>query len=163
MQASNLSVPKVKKKLYEFFDKSAITRIGRQSGFTQRRAQKISAVDFVIGFLQCCCKKANTYRQWATEIGSLSGRAVSKQGVFDRIGAKAVIFAERLLKQAVCQKLLFGQSGKLFGSFGKILLHDSTTLRLPKVLAQWFKGNVVQRTVAYLQILCPLVAIALLQ
>jgi hypothetical protein len=154
MQTSNHSVTKVKKKLYQFFDKSAISRAGRQSGFIQRSSQKITAVDFVIGFLQCCCKKVNTYKQWACEIGFLSGQVVSKQAVFDRIGARAVIFAEKLLKQAICRKLGHGQSRKLFGSFRKILLHDSTTLRLPKVLAQWFKGNVAdgeQKAVARIQ------------
>jgi hypothetical protein len=154
MQASNLSGTKVKKKLFEFFDKSAINKIGRQSGFIQRRAQKITAFDFVAGFLQCCCKRGNTYRQWACEIGALSGKAVSKQAVFDRIGAGAVVFAEKLLKQTICRKLQAGKCEKLFSSFGKIVLHDSTTLSLPRVLSQWFKGNVAageQKAVARIQ------------
>ena len=154
MQASNFSQAKVKKKLFKFFDKSAITKIGKQSGFIQRRAQKITAFDFVVGFIQCCCQKSNTYRQWASAIGSLSGKAVSKQAVFERIGAAAVVFAEQLVKQAVCWRLQRGKSGTLFNSFNKILLHDSTTLRLPKALAQWFKGNVAdkeQKAVARIQ------------
>lgn len=154
MQASNLSRTKVKKKLFEFFDKSVINKIGAQSGFIQRQSKKITAFDFVAGFIQCCCKKNNTYRQWATEIGSLSGRPVSKQAVFDRVGTGAVAFAERLVKRAICRRLQPNKPGKLFGSFGKILLHDSTTLRLPTVLAGWFKGNVAngeQKAVARIQ------------
>jgi hypothetical protein len=71
----------------------------------------------------------------------LSGKSVSKQGVFDRLHASAVQFAKQLL-----EKVLLQQSGKdfvsgLFEGFGKVLLQDSTTLRLPQVLSKLFPGN----------------------
>lgn len=71
----------------------------------------------------------------------MSGKSVSKQGVFDRLHASAVLFAKQLL-----EKVLLQQSGKdfvsgLFEGFGKVLLQDSTTLRLPQVLSKLFPGN----------------------
>lgn len=75
------------------------------------------------------------------QISLLSGKSVSKQGVFNRLHAGATTFAKQLLEQALLQ-----QSGKdfvssLFEGFGKVILQDSTTLRLPQVLSQLFPGN----------------------
>ena len=130
-----------KKNFDKFFDKSGINRIGRLSGFVQRKRKKISAYHFVVGFLISCCHGNSTFSEWALQIGLLSGKSVSKQGVFDRLHCGAVAFAKQLLEQ-----VLLKQSGKdfvssLFEGFGKVLLQDSTTLGLPQVLSKLFPGN----------------------
>jgi c-di-GMP-related signal transduction protein len=83
-----------------------------------------------------CCKCQNTFAGWAVQIGLLTGRSVSKQAVFDRIHKGATAFAQELL-----QRVLLQQSGKgfvegLFSAFGKVLLQDSTTLKLPQSLSK---------------------------
>jgi Transposase DDE domain len=88
-----------------------------------------------------CCKCQNTFAGWAVQIGLLTGRSVSKQAVFDRIHKGATAFAQELL-----QRVLLQQSGKgfvegLFSAFGKVLLQDSTTLKLPQSLSAIFPGN----------------------
>lgn len=130
-----------KKKFDKFFDKSVITTIGKRSGFVQRKSKKISAYHFVVGFIISCCNGNSTFSEWALQIGLLSGKRVSKQGVFDRLDGSATSFAKQLLEQVLLQ-----QSGKnfvssLFEGFGKVLLQDSTTLRLPQVLSKLFPGN----------------------
>jgi len=87
------------------------------------------------------CKGNSTFSEWALQIGLLSGKSVSKQGVFERLNTGATTFAKQLLEQVLLQ-----QSGKnfissLFEGFGKVLLGDSTTLRLPQVLSELFPGN----------------------
>lgn len=131
----------VKKKLEEFFDKSLITRIGRRSGFVQRKPKKISAYHFVIGFIISCCNSKNTFSEWAFQITLLSGKRVSKQGVFNRMNAKATAFAKQLLEEVLLQKNGENYASSLFKSFGKVLLQDSTTLRLPQILSGMFPGN----------------------
>ena len=124
-----------KKNFDKFFDKSVINKIAKSSGFVQRKAKKIIPYHFVLGFIMSCCANQPTFSGWATQIGLLfGGNTVSKQGVFSRINDKATIFAKALL-----QKILLEQSGKnftgaLFIHFGKVLLQDSTTLRLPQIL-----------------------------
>jgi hypothetical protein len=130
-----------KKKFEKFFDKSVITRIGKQSGFIQRKSKKISAYHFVVGFIISCCNGKNTFSQWALQISLLSGKPLSKQGVFERLHAGATAFAKRLLEQALLQLSGKDFTCSLFEGFGKILLQDSTTLRLPQVLSAMFPGN----------------------
>lgn len=100
-----------KKNFDKFFDKSVITRIGKRSGFVQRKSKKISAYHFVVGFIISCCNGNNTFSEWAFQIGLLSGKRVSKQGVFDRLHAGATAFAKQLLEQ-----VLLRQGGKDFTS-----------------------------------------------
>ena len=131
-----------KKNFDKFFDKSVLNKIAKSSGFVQRKAKKIIPYHFVLGFIMSCCANQPTFSGWATQIGLLfGGNTVSKQGVFSRINDKATIFAKALL-----QKILLEQSGKnftgaLFIHFGKVLLQDSTTLRLPQILNKIFTGN----------------------
>lgn len=130
-----------KKNFDKFFDKSVINKVGKQCGFVQRKAKKITPYHFVLGFLSCCCKGQSTFAGWAVQIGLLSGRSVSKQGVFDRIHAQAGAFAQGLLQRILLQQNTNNFACKLFAAFGKVLLQDSTTLKLPQSLSAIFPGN----------------------
>jgi hypothetical protein len=129
------------KKLNDFFNSDTIDNIGLGSGFSVRKAKKISAYHFVLGFLICCGKLHNTFSEWATQIGFLSNRVVSKQAVFDRLSGKAQRFAQELLQDALQTKIGSAAGNKLFKSFGNVLLQDSTILSLPQTLASIFPGN----------------------
>lgn len=130
-----------KKNFDKFFDKSVITRIGKRSGFVQRKSKKISAYHFVIGFIISCCNGNSTFSEWALQIGLLSGKSVSKQGVFDRLHAAATTFAKQLLEQVLLQQSGKDFTSSLFKAFVKVVLQDSTTLRLPQLLSAMFPGN----------------------
>ena len=75
------------------------------------------------------------------QIGLLSGKCVSKQGLFERIQSSATAFAKALLQQVLLQQSAKEFTAALFTRFGKVLLQDSTTLRLPQVLSSVFPGN----------------------
>ena len=130
-----------KKNFDKFFDKSVITKLGKRSGFIQRKPKKISAYHFVIGFIISCCNGKNTFREWALQITLLGGKPVSKQAVFDRLNARATAFAKGLLEEVLLQQSSKGFISSLFKDFGKVLLQDSTTLSLPQVLSEMFPGN----------------------
>lgn len=83
----------------------------------------------------------NTLSEWALQISFLSGKRVSKQGVFDRLHGGAAAFAEELLKKALLQQSVRCFNSQLFDCFKRVLLHDSTTLKLPQELASVFPGN----------------------
>lgn len=75
------------------------------------------------------------------QIGLLSGKRVSKQAVFDRLHPNATAFAEKLLEKVLLLKVCKNFSSALFKEFDRVLLQDSTTLRLPQILATLFPGN----------------------
>lgn len=95
----------------------------------------------MLGFILSCACCQNTFSQWAFQISLLSGRSVSKQAVFERIGKPAVAFAQSLLESFLLKQTGRVRQGSLFAGFGKVLLHDSTTLCLPQALHKVFKGN----------------------
>jgi hypothetical protein len=130
-----------KKNLAKFFDKSVINQIGKSSGFVQRKCKKITAYNFIVGFIISCCNGKNTFNEWAMQISLLSGKTVSKQGVFDRLHEKTSVFAEQLLKKALLQQSSKDFISDLFSYFRRVLLQDSTTLRLPQTLSAVFAGN----------------------
>ncbi len=108
----------------------------------QRKAKKISAYHFVLGFILSCAAHQPTFSGWAMQIGLLfGGKKVSKQAIFSRINEKTTRFAKALLQIIILQQSGKNFCSEVFSCFGQILLQDSTTLHLPQVLNKIFPGN----------------------
>jgi len=108
----------------------------------RRKSRKINAFDFVVGFILSCGKGTFSFSGWASQISLLSGKKVSKQGLFDRLGnSSAVLFAKQLVEHALLQKIKKIATGNLFNSFTRVLAQDSTNLGLPKQLSAIFPGS----------------------
>lgn len=157
MQTSSYFSDKVKQNFHKIFDKTVINRIGSSSNFVRRKAQKITATDFILGFIESCSTGCYTYSQWAASISHLSGKVVSKQGLYERVSNTATVdFAKNILAQAISGKIGGVTNGFLFNTFKRVLLQDSTTLSLPQCLSMHYPGNVSrgeQKAVARLQCL----------
>lgn len=66
---------------------------------------------------------------------------VSKQSVHERITLSAANFAKQLLEAVIIKKSRNDFDSTLFKPFKKVLLQDSTTLKLPQVLNEIYVGN----------------------
>ena len=70
------------------------------------------------------------------------GKTVSKQAVFSRMNAAWVKTVKALLQEVVGQQTKTKTNHPLFEHFKNVWLQDSTTLRLPDILVDKFKGSV---------------------
>ncbi|MBO9683754.1 MAG: hypothetical protein J7502_13985 [Flavisolibacter sp.] len=61
MKTSSYFLGKVKENLAQFFDKPVFKRLSEKSGFCRRKARKITAYAFVVGFIESALKKCCSY------------------------------------------------------------------------------------------------------
>lgn len=119
-----------------------------ETGFYQRSPKKLTASGLILGFWQMQQKAKNSLRNWALESGLHQGHNICKQSLCERLNEKAVQLVKHILSTALkgkfCRKWKAQLSGKvepLLARFNRILIHDSTTQKLPSHLHEFFSGS----------------------
>ena len=114
-----------------------------KTGFQQRASRKIEPHQL----LQALCTSAfHSYFSLnilATQIGLQGGKTVSKQGVGERFSGTCIDFVNHCLFAALNNTAHTGQlTGKgCFSTFNRVLVQDSTSLKLPDKLVDVFPGS----------------------
>lgn len=91
-------------------------------------------------------KQRNTYSDWATEIGLLENKTITKQSLCERMNPQTECFIRKVVEQQLLKKMQPCPTKNTKGilkHFNNILIDDSTTLPLPDELVKEFPGNVV--------------------
>ena len=124
------------------FHKLNFTALAKQSGFRERKSRKISPLNFVVALLAMASKGALSLGKEARLIGFLANRSISRQAV-QKCAKKATAFMTLVLMRLLELKA-YGPVGRAvpncMRSFERVLIADSTSIGLPKVLAPFFPG-----------------------
>jgi hypothetical protein len=132
--------------LQRHLKKLPLEALGRASGFKARRAKKITPALFVQAACLVVTLGLVSYRRWAGLIGLLGQCSLSKQALFERMSAKAVGFLQSVLGVLLATVAVpQGCRPDALRQFRRVVLQDSTTLKLSKELARFFPGPNNQR------------------
>jgi len=118
--------------------------IGRECGFVQRTARKLSAHHLVLALLALSAGRAPTLEEAVAVIRLLLQESYSKQALCKRINGSIDRFLAEVAAQVFASLPSKSISDGPLGSFSRVLLHDSTTIRLPDRYAEAFKGSANQ-------------------
>jgi len=133
--------------IQQHLDKLPADELARSSGFQRRKPKKLTPSLFVRAACLLVTLPAASYRCWAGLIGLLGQCTLSKQALFERMTDRASAFLMSIL-QALLSALAVPKDWKVPASlrhFGRVLLQDSTTVKLSKKLARFFPGSSNQR------------------
>jgi len=122
-----------------------INNTARACGYIQRSTGKITPRSLIVGFMMMVSKQRNTYSDWATEIGLLESKTISKQSLNERMQPQTELFVKSVVKKIISKQLPQLRTKKIKGIlkyFKSVKVDDSTTLHLPDALAKEFPGNV---------------------
>jgi Transposase DDE domain len=141
--------------------------LARRSGFLRRTPRKIPIPDLLLAFSALAYESVLSLERIASMIGLAAQCPYSKQAFHQRLTSSIQDF------MASVALALFGRlSAPLhregyFGSFARVLLHDSTIQSLPRRLAAVFPGSSNQksktRAALKIQWICDLLSGSLLQ
>ena len=120
--------------------------IAKRTKFHQR-VRKVEASDFLLSFFHVALNGTYSLSNWAIQLSLQAGNAITKQGLWKRLTKSHSEFLKEVLKEVICCDLSdFSMKtnidkNHLFEKFGRVLIHDSTTIHLPDCLSNVFKGN----------------------
>ncbi len=134
------NIAKVKTKL----DHLDIEAVARETGIIQRTERKLSANQFLLALLALSTGRAPTLERIAAVVQLIIGESFSKQAVSKRIGHGIDQFLGRIVAGLFSELKSRSDQKGLFSAFNRVLLQDSTTLKLPDRFRDSFPGSANQ-------------------
>lgn len=120
-----------------------INELALQTGFSLRKARKISPDHLVTSFFDVMSTGDFSLRQWAYNISLLANTKVSFQALAKRLDFRQESFFQALFQKALLHKIQKGLHyavDEIFKSFNRVLIEDSTCFHLPISLFEFFPG-----------------------
>ena len=120
--------------------------LSKEAGFTLRQ-RKASADQWLLSFFALSLQSQFSFSNWAIQLSLIIKDSISKQGLWKRLNQAHRDFLESVLKKVISQQIDDFSSQNainknlLFNKFGRVLIQDSTTIRLPVHFNKIFPGN----------------------
>jgi hypothetical protein len=123
-------------------DRKKIRKLAFETGFCKRHSGKISAPDFIVHLCLESVSGTVSYNDLAARVEARTGIAASRQAYWERTDESCVKFFQSILEHVMLYKCdpRQIQSIKRQGRFKRILLQDSTIIKLPLRLFEVFSG-----------------------
>jgi hypothetical protein len=126
-------------------NKINIEKLSKESEFSKRKAKKITAKDFLLGFfLMTNSRENHSYQNWAIKIGLIIKDRVSKQALWKKMQQAQITFLKKVLssimKDTLSNNSEYPQSGKL-KMFKNVIVEDSTSIQVDDKLYKDYPGN----------------------
>lgn len=83
----------------------------------------------------------SSYWDWSGCLSAVLGQKVSKQAIFRRMNIAWVSTTKALLKHVLAHQIVKRTKAGTFSHFHNVWIQDSTSIHLPEVLIEKFKGN----------------------
>jgi hypothetical protein len=131
------------RRLTDWLDPETLRTLAQQCGFTGRKARKLTPLLFVQATVLLVSQSVVSFRRWATLVGVLGQLCLSKQALWERITPRAVAFLQAVLAHVLHRRLVGAVAAPpaALATFPRVLLQDSTTLKLSPKLASAFPGS----------------------
>ncbi len=118
-----------------------LDEIARKTRFVIRECRKFTPGNFLLTLLKSMCSGKASFNQLAMSLHRADSPAMTRQGVFKRINKFAVAFLIQVISDLLSNHSAdvldeFSRSG-----FKRILVEDSSTLRIPKANAELFPAH----------------------
>jgi hypothetical protein len=126
-------------------DESDLRQLAKDLEFAKRAPRKIDIVNLLASVCVECLQGSPSYNDLAAQIQTLSSHAPSRQAVSLRLNQAFANILQQLLEKVIEQKVagdpsLAAQTMSLFRNFGRVLVQDSTIIKLPSHLFADFSG-----------------------
>ena len=123
-------------------DRDKIRQLTFEIGFCKRASGKISAPDFLIHLCLQSVAGTVSYNDLAARVEAHTGVAASRQAYWERTDEPCVRFFQSILERIMLSKCSPDdiQAINRQGRFNRILLQDSTIIKLPLRLFEVFSG-----------------------
>lgn len=125
-------------------DNSSIISHAVASGFMRRAPQKISPRAFLQSFLDSALARSPSFNDLASEMEANGNPMASRQAVAKRCTASALLFIQAVFGEFLAQHIFPDGTKSLPGclrDFNRVIVADSTLLKLPAWLFDVFSGT----------------------
>lgn len=118
-----------------------LRRLAYESGLIKRTAKKIDIIDFLTLMCLESQKGSPSYNDLATRFDTVCKTSPSKQAISKKINPACVQFFQSVLECIITSKMRRGELDLLkTDSYGRLLVQDSTILKLPQKLFKIYSG-----------------------
>jgi hypothetical protein len=130
-------------KLTNWFKHDDFYGLALKTKFIRRNPRKISPLLFLQSAILLVSQSSVSLSKWAMMLGILGHGSLAKQSLWQRINQGAVDFIQHVLAMVLNKKSLenFPHTPGVLNNFKRVLVQDSTTIKLNEKLAAVFPGS----------------------